>query len=65
MELGVQIKEYLEQRGIKQSWLAGMTGIDTVTLNCILNGNRRILAEEYFKICHALGLPLETFQRRK
>ena len=52
------IKAYLENNGIKQSFLSEKTGIPTTTLNATLNGNRKIQIEEYFSICEALNVKL-------
>lgn len=58
---GKRIKEYLNSKGISQTFVANKTGIPISTLNAALNGNRKILAEEYFLICQALEVPLDTF----
>lgn len=58
---GKKIKEYLSNKGISQTFVANKTGIPISTLNAALNGNRKILAEEYFLICQALEVPLDTF----
>lgn len=54
--LGLKIKKYLKDNGIKQSFVSQKTGIPIVKLNAMLNGNRKILAEEYFMICEALNI---------
>lgn len=54
--LGFKIKNYLEENGIKQTFISDKTGIPLTTLNQILNGNRKILAEEYFSICEVLHI---------
>jgi transcriptional regulator with XRE-family HTH domain len=59
--LNQAIKNFLEERGIKQSFLKKHLGISTSTVNAMLNGNRGISAEEYFKICTALKVPLDYF----
>lgn len=58
-----KIKNYMEERGIKQSFLKEPLGMTASTLNALLNGNRKLSAEEYFKICDALGVPLEYFRK--
>lgn len=59
--IGERIKKYLSSKGISQTFVANKTGIPISTLNAALNGNRKILAEEYFSICQALTVPLEEF----
>lgn len=57
-----KIKKYLEDHGIKQSFIRERLGISASACNAMLNGNRGISAEEYFKICDALGVPLDYFK---
>ena len=59
--LGQKIKDYLTEKGIKQSFLAEKTGMTADAISSICNGSRNVGAIEYFKICKALGVPLETF----
>ena len=58
---GSDIKRYLEANGIKQTFVAKRTGISEPTLSMMLNDNRKIEANEYMKICDAIGVPLEQF----
>lgn len=53
----------MEERGIKQSFLKEPLGMTASTLNSLLNGNRKLSAEEYFKICDVLDVPLEYFRK--
>ena len=57
-----KIKKFMEERGIKQSFLKEYLGVTASTVNALLNGNRGISAEEYFKICDALKVPLDYFR---
>lgn len=61
---GSDIKKYLEENGIKQTFVSEKTGIPTPILNMMLNDNRKIEANEYMKICDAIGVPLEQFKPR-
>lgn len=58
---GSDIKEYLIENGIKQSYVSEKTGIPAPILNMMLNDNRKIEANEYMRICDAIGVPLEQF----
>lgn len=60
--LNQRIKRFMEERGIKQSFLKEQIGMTASTVNALLNGNRGISAEEYFKICDALNVPLDYFR---
>ncbi|MFR8171150.1 MAG: helix-turn-helix domain-containing protein [Marvinbryantia sp.] len=59
---GSDIKAYLEEKGIKQNFLAEKSGIPTSVLNLILNNKRKIEANEYMRICESLDLPLDFFK---
>lgn len=59
--LGIQIREYIIEQGIKLGAIAAATGIPMNTFSAMMNGKRKITAEEYFAICTALNVPLEKF----
>lgn len=59
--IGLKVKKYLDENGIKYSYLSEKTGIPMNILSPTLNGKRRMSAEEYFMICEALGLSADTF----
>ena len=61
---GSDIKKYLESNGIKQSFVSEQIGIPAPILNMMLNDNRKIEANEYMKICDAIGVPLDYFKPR-
>ena len=50
------IKKYLEENGIKQEFLVSKTRIASNTLSDILNGKRRLLADELVEIILALNV---------
>ena len=59
--VGKEIKEYLEQNGIKQSFVAEKVGITPSQMSEICNKGRSIDCVTYYKICNALGVPLDLF----
>jgi transcriptional regulator with XRE-family HTH domain len=59
--LGNKIKDYMDENGIKYSFLSSKTGIPMNILSPMLNEKREIKAVEYFSICNALGVSLESF----
>jgi transcriptional regulator with XRE-family HTH domain len=59
--VGARIKEYLNQNGIKQSYLAEKVGLSNSQISDICNHDRKIDCLEYYKICQALNVPFETF----
>lgn len=65
MTVGERIKEYIQERGIMQRFLAEKAGIDDSKMSKILNGARDIGLIEYYKVCQALGVPMETFVKEQ
>lgn len=63
--LGPKIKLYMKENGISQTHIANKIGMPLAIFNALLNGNRNLLAEEYFMICDALGVPLDAFKERQ
>ena len=61
MEASSMILEYLNQRGITQTFLAKKSGIGLSKLNLALNGKRRLTLPEYEVVCWVLGVPVDTF----
>lgn len=59
--LGLRIKEYITQTGLKFGAVADRAGIPLNVFSAMINGKRKITAEEYFSICNALGVSLEQF----
>lgn len=62
--VGSDIKQHMLSNGITQTFVSTKTNIPTNTLNAILNAKRNLLAEEYFLICEALAVPLQTFKKK-
>ncbi len=61
MTLGVKINQYLESKGIKQSFVAEKSGIKPNILSRVLMGKRPVRADEYISICRAINVPLDKF----
>ena len=59
--LGMRIREYITESGMKLGAIAEKADIPMNTFSAMMNGKRKITAEEYFKICRILGVPLEKF----
>ena len=59
--VGKKIGDYLNANGIKQSYLADKIGIDRPRLSNIIIHDRKVDCVLYYKICKALGLPLDYF----
>ena len=59
--VGSKIKEYLDNNGIKQTFLAKETGISDSRISKILNQGVSIDCIDYYRICKALNVPLGSF----
>ncbi|NBI68225.1 XRE family transcriptional regulator [Pseudoflavonifractor sp. 60] len=55
------IREYLVSHGIKQSFVAEKCGWSKQKINSIATGKQKITAEEYGRLCNAIGLPYDYF----
>jgi DNA-binding Xre family transcriptional regulator len=62
---GEMIKEYIDERGIKQTKLAANVGVSNQKMNYILNGKQEITFKLYESICDALNEDLYKFSKRK
>ena len=62
MEVGTRINNYLANHGITRTFLAKRTGLPVWKVTDICNGKRKnVDCIDYYKICAALGVPMETF----
>lgn len=59
--LGNKIKTFVEKEGYKFSAIADKAGITINAFSAMVNGKRKITAEEYFSICEALGVSVSYF----
>ena len=62
-QIGILIKELLEQRSWSMGRLSSRTGIDKATISRIVNGKRRANLQHLQKFSQAFGVPLETFMK--
>ena len=63
--IGERIGEYLNQNGITQAFLADKAKMTPISVSMVVNGTRKVSAEEYIRICRALKLDLEYFANEK
>ncbi len=63
--LGERIKDYIDSQGLKLGAIAERIGIPMNTFSTMMNGKRKITAEEYFAICKALNVPLDMFVQKE
>lgn len=63
--IGIKVKQYLDENGIKYSFLSEKIGIPMNVLSPLLNGKRKMSVEEYFLICNALELPVIHLNQKR
>ena len=61
MTTGEKIHCYIDERGIKQIFLAEMTGLGQQKLNRILKGKQEITVADYELVCGALNVGIDEF----
>lgn len=61
MNLASNIAQFVNENEIPQKQLAKKAGMTETALSRTLNGERRLLADEYINICNALCLPYGKF----
>lgn len=61
MSLAMNINHYLLENGIRRKFIVDKTGMTQNAVCLTLNGQRKLAADEYIKICDALGVPYDFF----
>lgn len=61
MEAYKRIKQYIEENGLKQTYVAEKAGIGIGIFNSVINGNTKLTVERLEKIAKALDKPVEFF----
>ena len=59
--VGAKIKEYLQEHGITQKFVAEKVGLTSSQMSDICAKGRNIDCVTYYKICRVLNVPLEEF----
>lgn len=65
MAVESRVKDYLNEHGIKQAFVADRAGINISYFNEKLNGRYKFSLEEYVKICDVLKVPHDTFTKEE
>lgn len=63
MSTNERLRKIIEERGLKQSYIAQIVGISCDRVSKILNGNRKMLADEFLLICTALNIDPNIFRK--
>ena len=61
MQVYERVREYIEANHIKQKSVAEAASIPNVTFNAMLNGKRKMYAEDLRAICFALNVSADIF----
>ena len=61
MKVYQKVSKYIIENGIKQKFISEKTGIAENTLSMILNGKRKMDADEFVEIIIALGVDANYF----
>jgi transcriptional regulator with XRE-family HTH domain len=61
MEINLKIKQCLEENGIRQEFLATKSNMSKVAISNIVNGKRKVAAEELKRIAKALNKDISFF----
>jgi transcriptional regulator with XRE-family HTH domain len=56
-----KVRQYLEDHGIRQNFVARKINISASTFNAIMTGQRRMFADELRTICEVLNVTPEVF----
>lgn len=56
-----RLKQFIEERGLIQKFVAQKTGIEEVALSNILNGRQKCSLENYVKLCIFFNVPFDSF----
>ncbi len=60
-----KVNNYLLEKGIKQKFISEKTGIAENILSAMLNGKRKMYADEFIKIIEVLGVDANFFINSK
>ena len=62
MKINVKINQIVEQRGIKQTYIAEKTGWSNDKVSKLLRGVQKITAEDFLTLCSVLDLNPSDFR---
>ena len=61
MQVYEMVRDYLTENGIKQCVIAKKCNMSLSTFNAMMNGNRKMYAEDLRNICYSLNVSPERF----
>lgn len=63
MSINERLNLIIQERGLKQAYIAQMVGMTDDCVSKILNGKRKMLADEFLKFCSALNIDPNCFRK--
>ena len=64
MKMYEAVRAYLDEKGIRQNFIAARAGFKANTFNAMMNGHRKMYADDLVAIATALGVSPNEFVRR-
>ena len=56
MRIEEMIQKTIKEKGVKQNYIAEKIGVSNAALSALLNGKRKITAQEFYNISCVLGV---------
>lgn len=63
MNINAKLKEIVDKRGLKQTYICEKTGMTSDCVSRILSSTRKITAEEFLLICDVLDIDANEFRK--
>ena len=65
MSVDQKIQLYLKKHGIKQKYISDRCGWSKQKTSSIINGKKKLAADELASICEAINVPYDYFYREE
>lgn len=65
MAIAPAIRDYLQDHGIKQAFIAEKCGWSKQKTSCIISGKSKMAADDFLAICDVIGVPYDYFNDRQ
>lgn len=59
--VNARLRDYILASGLKYQWVAERAGIPYMTFSNMINGRRKLTADEFFRVCDVLGVSADVF----
>ena len=65
MDLEEKVRNYIKDEAINPNFIAKLLGLSIIKLNSLLQGKRKMKADELIILCEYYGLDLSFFKSRE